>query len=183
MLLPPESEERLRRARLALNCAATENIVELCRQYLAALAEYRAELYKLPVRLGVDLWSGSCLWGDATNARKAIRSAIEQTTRERHGTEALLLSFTSLSGYEAVDTFNRRGYKGHTDWELRAGGVARFCGGVAGERMTVLEAVETAGLLRREEHVARLASSRASQTACRDPSPAEPLRDSEVNAR
>ena len=177
MLLSPELEERLRRARLALDGAAAENIVELCRQYLAVLAEYRAELYKLPDRLGIKRRSEPPSREDSDDVRTAIRAAIEQTTRERHGTEALLLSFTSVSGYEAAETFNRHGYKGHTDWELRAGGVARFCGVVAGERMTVLEAVETASLLRREEHVARVASARVGRTTRRDLSPAEPPRD------
>ena len=164
MMLSPELEERLGRARLALDGAAAENIIELCRQYLALLAEYRAELYKLPDRLGINQRARPPREG-VGDVRAAIRAAIEQTTRERHGSEALLLSFTSVSGYEAVDTFNRRGYKGHTDWELRAGGVAGFCG-VAGERITVLEAVETASLLRREEHIARVASARPSQTKC-----------------
>jgi hypothetical protein len=182
-MLLPELEERLRRARLALAGAASGNIIELCRQYLALLAEYRAELYKLPDRLGINHWSGPCLLEDVGNARKAIRAAIEQTTSERHGTEALLLSFTSLSGYEAVDTFNRQKYQGHDDWELRAGGVARFCGGVARERMTVLDAVETASLLRREEHIARCASARVRPTASHDVSPAEPPGVSEGSAR
>lgn len=178
-MLFPELEERLGRARLALEGAASGNIIDLCRQYLALLAEYRAELYKLPDRLGINQWSGSCLLEDVNNVRKAIRAAIEHTTRERHGTEALLLSFTSLTGYEAVDTFNRQKYQGHDDWELRAGGVARFCGGVAGERMTVLDAVETASLLRREEHIAGGASARVRPTASRDDSPAEPFGVSE----
>jgi hypothetical protein len=64
-----------------------------------------------------------------------------------------------LSGYEAVETLNRQKYKGHADWELRAGGVARYGGDCADERMTVLKAVNIAGLLRREEHVARNAAS------------------------
>lgn len=174
-MLLPDLEERLRRARLALAGAAAGNIVELCRQYLAVLAEYRAELYKLPAHLAIDHWSGPCLWEDITNARKAIRAAIEQNTRERHGTEALILSFTSLSGYEAVDTLNREQYQGHDDWELRAGGVARFCGGVAGERMTVLDAVETASLLRREEHIAGRAPAIGRLTTSHDVSPAEPF--------
>ena len=183
MLLSPELEERLSRARLALDGARAENIIELCRQYLAVLAEYRAELFKLPDRLGIGRRSESSSREGVGDLRGAIRAAIEQTTRQRHATEALLLSFTSVSGYEAVDTFNRRGYKGHTEWELRAGGVARFCGGVAGERMTVLEAVEAASLLRREEHVARVASARAGQTTYRDLSPAESLRGPEEKAR
>jgi hypothetical protein len=182
-MLLPDLDERLRRARLALAGAASGNIIELCRQYLALLAEYRAELYKLPDRLGINQWSGPCLWEDVGNARKAIRAAIEQTTRERHGTEALLLSFTSLSGYEAVDTFNRQTYQGHDDWELRAGGVARFCGGVACGRMTVLDAVETASLLRREEHITRGASACASPTTSPDVSLAEPSGVPEGSAR
>jgi hypothetical protein len=182
-MLLPELEERLSRARLALGGAESGNIVELCRQYLALLAEYRAELYKLPVRLGINQLSGACSSEDVGDARKAIRAAIEQTTSERHGTEALLLSFTSLSGYEAVDTFNRQKYQGHDDWELRAGGVARFCGGGARERMTVLDAVETASLLRREEHIARCASARVRPTASHDVSPAEPLGVPEGSAR
>ncbi|HLL77574.1 MAG TPA: hypothetical protein VK421_20120 [Pyrinomonadaceae bacterium] len=182
MLLSPELEERLSRARLALEGAASGNIIELCRQYLAVLAEYRAELLHLPDRLGLNRRAVSSL-PEGVDARAAIRAAIEQTTRGRHETEALLLSFTTVSGYEAAETFNRRGYKGHTDWEVRAGGVARFCGGVAGERMTLLEAVETASLLRREEHIDRVASARASRTTYHDVSPAVPPGDSEPSAR
>ena len=159
-------------ARHALDNATSDNIVGLCKQYLALLAEYRAELYKLPDALGVNQWSGPFLWEDVDNARKAIRAAIEKTTRERNGTEALLLSFTSVSGYEAVETFNRQKYKGYTDWELRAGGVVRFSGDIAGERMAVQEAVDTASLLRREEHIARSAASAGvGRTTCHDISP------------
>jgi hypothetical protein len=152
-MLPTETEDRLRRSRLALDGAAAENIIERCRQYLAALAEYRAELFKLPDKLGISPRSDSSP-PQSDEVRAAIRAAIEHATRERHATEALLLSFTSLSGYEAVATFNKHKYQGHDDWELRAGGVARFSGGVAGERMTVVDAVETASRLRREEHIA-----------------------------
>ena len=183
MVLSPELEERLRRARLALDGATAENIVELCRQYLAALAEYRTELFKLPDRLGIERRPESSSREDTDDVRAAVRAAIEQTTRERHETEALLLSLTTVSGYEAAETLNRCAYEGHTDWELRAGGVARFCGGVAGERMTVLEAVETASLLRREEYVARVASAGASRTTRQDVSPAVPPGDSEASAR
>ena len=181
-MLPTETEERLRRARLALDGAAAENVIELCRQYLALLADYRAELYKLPDRLGINRRPESSSREVGGDVRGAIRAAIEQTTRERHGTEALLLSFISISGHEAAETLNSRRYKGHADWELRAGGVARFCGGVAGERMTVLEAVETASLLRREEHIARVASARAGRLTGGDLSHAEQLSDPEGNS-
>src|SRR5215218_8099441 len=125
-MLFPALEDRLRRAARAFDGATTDNIVELCRQYLALLAEYRAELYKLPGTLGVNQRSGSVEREDYADARREVRAAIEKTTRERNRTEALLLSFVSVSGYEAVETFNKQKYLGHDDWELRAGGVARF---------------------------------------------------------
>lgn len=172
-MLFPALEDKLRHARHALDGATTDNILELCKRYLALLAEYRAELYKLPDMLGINQWSGSFLWEDVVNVRKAVRAAIENTTRERNGTETLLLSFTSVSGYEAVETLNRQKYKGYDDWELRAGGVARFSNNIAGERMTVLEAVDTASLLRREEHVARSAASARLSTTMRHGAPKE----------
>ena len=75
-----------------------------------------------------------------------VRAAIESITRERNEIEALLLSFTSVSGYEAVETLNRRKYKGDGDWELRAGKAAGCIGDFTDGRMTVLEAVDIAGL-------------------------------------
>jgi hypothetical protein len=154
-MLRPTLEEKLRNARLALNGAASENIIELCKQYLTLLAEYRAELYMLPRTL--DLHRGSrtqSARADVDDTRKAIRAAIEHTTRERVWAEALILSFTAISGYEAVETFNRQKYKGRDDWKLSAGG-AGFNGAAGVERMTIQEAVETASLLRREEHAAK----------------------------
>lgn len=61
-MLLPELEERLHRARCALDNATCDNIIGLCKQYLALLAEYRAELYKLPDALGLNQWSGSFFW-------------------------------------------------------------------------------------------------------------------------
>ena len=184
-MLFPELEERMHRARRALDNATSDNIIELCKQWLALLAEYRAELYKLPDVPGAGRRSESSSRKDVADARKAVRAAIERTTRERNETEALLFSFTSVSGYGAVETFNGQKYRGYDDWELRAGGVARFSGGgAAGERLSVQEAVETAGLLRREEHVARGAASAGAGPATGGAvSPAEPLRVFEGCAR
>lgn len=174
----------MQHARHALDKATSGNIIELCKQYLALLAEYRAELYKLTATSGSKRWPGPCLWEDGDNARKAIRVAIENITRERNRTEALLLSFTSVSGYEAVATFNGQKYKDYDDWELRAGGVVRLSGGTVGERMTIQEAVDTASLLRREAHITRTAASTgATPTMCPGISPAEPLRVSGGSAR
>ena len=158
MTLLQELEESRQHARRALDGATSDNIVELCKQYLAQLAVYRAGLFKLRDTLGINRPSGSLLPEGVGGLRKAVRAALENITRERNETEALLLSFTSVSGYEAVETLNRQKFKGHDDWELRAGGVARHTGEPAGERLTVLEAVNLACLLRREEHVARNAA-------------------------
>ncbi|HEV2913764.1 MAG TPA: hypothetical protein VGX92_10845 [Pyrinomonadaceae bacterium] len=166
-MLYPKLEAKLHHARHALESATGENISEFCKQYLALLAEYRSELYKLPGTPGINLWSESPLSSeDIDKTRKAVRVAIEKTTQERNRTAALLRSLTAVSGYEAVETLNRRKYKGHDNWELRAGGVG-FSGGGDGDRMTIQEAVETTSMVRREEYIAQKADSAgANLTMC-----------------
>lgn len=155
-MLSPELEEKLRKARLALDGAASDNIIELCKQYLGVLSLYRAELYKLPDKLELNPLSSSSQTRKAIEgARKAVRAAIEHTTVERNRTEMLLLSFTAVSGYEAAATLNSEKYKGRDTWELRAGGVG--CVDSPGKRMSVQEAVDTASLLRREAHITKTA--------------------------
>lgn len=149
----PQIEEKVNHAREALKSASPENIIELCKQYLAALAEYRSKLYELQwtSRTRQRFTSAS---EDPGLTRRTIRAAIEQTTKERHGTEMLLLSFTTVSGYEAVEIFNRQKYDGREDWELRSSGV-KSAGSSGGDLMTIQEAVDLAGLIRREEYVAQ----------------------------
>jgi hypothetical protein len=156
-MLHPALEENLCKARLALDGATSASIIELCKQYLALLAAYRVELYKLPDTVDLNPHSKSSSRESVDERRKEVRAAIEETTRERERAEALILSFTAVSGYGAVETFNRQKYKGRDDWKLGAGGVGTM-NGTDGQRMTIQEAVETASLLRREEHVARNAA-------------------------
>lgn len=156
-MLYPQLEEKLNHARLALKGATGENIVELCKQYLALLAEYRSKLYELQWTSRTRQRFASSSPENIAGTRKAIRAAIENTTKERNGTEILLLSFTTVSGYQAVEIFNRRKYAGRDDWELRASGV-KSTGISGGDLMTIQEAVDVAGLLRREEHVAQNAA-------------------------
>ena len=144
-MLYPQLEQRLQASKQALNRATSESIVEQCKQYLALLAEYRGRLYDSPSLT------------EEVPDRKTIRAAIETTTRERNRTQLLLLSFTTVSGYEAVEIFNQRKYEGHDDWELRASGV-KFRGGDDSDLMTIQEAVDIASLLRREEYVAQNAA-------------------------
>jgi hypothetical protein len=152
-VLFPQLEEKLQASRQALNSATSENIVDQCKQHLALLAEYRIQLYKLQDLPGVRQKSTPPLSGEVPD-REAIRAAIETTTHERNRTQVLLLSFITVSGYEAVEIFNQRSYEGHDDWELRAGGV-KFPGGDNSDLMTIQQAVDLASTLRRKDYVAQ----------------------------
>ena len=153
----PQLEEKLNHAKDALKRATSENLVELCKGYLAALAVYRSKLYELQWTSRTRQPSASSSPEPTVPTRKTIRAAIENTTKERHETEMLILSFTTLSGYEAVELFNRQKYQGHEDWELRSSGV-KSTGVSGGDLMTIQEAVDLASLLRREEYVAQNAA-------------------------
>ena len=153
-MLYPQLEQKLRVSKQAVNRATSESIVEQCKQYLALLTEYRSRLYELQRTPAVSQPSASPSLSEEVPDRKTIREAIESTTRERNRTQLLLLSFTTVSGYEAVEIFNQRKYEGHDDWELRASGV-KFRGGDDSDLMTIQEAVDLAGMLRREDHVAQ----------------------------
>jgi hypothetical protein len=150
----PQLEEKLNRAQEALKRATCENIIERCKGYLAVLAEYRSKLYELQWTSRTRQRFASSTPGDMALTRRTVRAAIENTTKERHGTELLLLSLTTISGYEAVEIFNRRNYGGRDDWELRSSGV-KSTGVLGSDVMTIQEAVDIASLLRREEYVAQ----------------------------
>ena len=153
-MLYPQLEQRLQASKQAVNRATSESIVEQCKQYLALLAEYRGRLFEFQGTRAVTQQPASPSLSEEIPDRKTIRAAIESTTRERHKTQLLLLSFTTVSGYEAVEIFNQRKYEGHDDWELRASGV-KFRGGDDTDLMTIQEAVDLAGMLRREDYVAQ----------------------------
>ena len=150
-MLYPELEEQLQESKNTLNRATSQNIIEHCKHHLELLANYRSKLYELQDTLGLDQASASKTVREVPD-RNAIREAIETTTHERNRTQILLLSFTTVSGYEAVEVFNQRKYEGHEDWELRSSGV-KFSGGGDGDLMTIQEAVDLASLLRREDYL------------------------------
>jgi hypothetical protein len=144
--------ESLIKAEYALGQATTENIIELCGDYLKALSEYRDELYKLQGIPKIDLKQPSTLAKELSeHVRKAIRSALEITTRERNQTESLLESFTSISGYQAINTFNRLKYKDFDNWQLGANSIHPQNNSEI--KMTMQEAVDTASLLRRKAYI------------------------------
>jgi hypothetical protein len=82
-MLFPALENKLRGAVHAFDAATADNIVGLCKQYLALLAEYRAELYKLPGTLGVNQWSGLSL-RHSGRRRRASRRTDAPPTQENH---------------------------------------------------------------------------------------------------
>ncbi len=171
-MLFPALEERVSKAALAIAEASSETIIERCQRYLELLNEYRRELLMLPTTLELDprATSSSSPEEIGTN-RKTVRLTVENTTQERNRIEALLRSFTAVSGYEAVETLNSRKYQGHADWELKASGV-RSASSVNssngnpsstnsnGEILSIQDAVATASLLRREAYLAQVSISR-----------------------
>lgn len=148
-------EERMSCAKQLLELATSENIIERCQQYLVLLSDYLNELYKFRGTPEINKNEQSPLLRSAIEkVRKEIRASVEAITGERNRIEALLKSFTAISGYDALETFNQSCYKGFNDWELKAGGI-RFGGGAEADKISIQEAVVTASLLRRENYVTR----------------------------
>lgn len=153
---PELNEELMLAAKEAMETAKSDNIVDRCQKYLILLDNYRNELYKFRGSPEINRELKFSLPSEAVNnLRKQIRADVEKTTRERNKVELLLKSFTSISGYEAVETLNRLQYKELDDWELKAGGVKSISSSDNG-RLSIQDAVELAGLLRREEYTNRL---------------------------
>lgn len=164
-MLFPALAERVSNAGLAIDQANSETLVELCQKYLELLNEYRRELLMLPSALDLDPKAPSASSPEQVNTnRKTVRLTVENTTQERNRIEALLRSFTAVSGYEAVETLNSRKYQGHADWELKASGVRPASGDSASTleaaALSIHDAVATASLLRREAYLAQFCTSR-----------------------
>jgi hypothetical protein len=146
--------EQLLKAEVALGGATADNIVQLCRDYLRMLSEYRDQLYELRGIPEINLAQSSSLGRELIEqSRNAVRAAVEITVREHNSTHALLGSFVSIKAHEAAETFNTLAYKDATNWETFSGGVCS-ANGTTDVQMTVEEAVETAGRLRRDAYVA-----------------------------
>lgn len=137
-------------AELAFAMANSGDIVELCRNYLFCLSRYRDQLLALKEIPEIDLREPSSFNRELTDqARKAVRSAMEEMTKKRTYFNALLTSFVAISGYEAAITMNAVRFKGFDNWEVYSGGV-RLKGGREDTRLKMDEAVKAASLLRRE---------------------------------
>lgn len=146
--------ENILNAEIALQQATSENVVQLCRDYLALLSIYRDRLYELRGAPEICLQQPSAIARELVEqTRKAIRTSVEITTKARNEIEFLLKSLTSINGFEAATTFNRLKYQGFDNWEVKAGGL-RLKNETGDKRMSIQEAVDTAGRLRREAYIA-----------------------------
>lgn len=118
--------ERLLKAELALNEAAADDIIELCRTYLDLLAGYRDHLRGLRDIPEINLSQASTLGRELVEqARKAVRDSVEITVREHNRASALLDSFTSITNREAAETFNVLKYHDADNWKASSLGVHR----------------------------------------------------------
>lgn len=143
--------EDVLKAASELETATIDNVVERSKAYLKMLTRYRNELHELggipemnfaeQTRLGRELIEQS---------RKAVRAAIEVTVSERNRVESLLESFTLINGTDAADTFNRLKHRDMIGWKLSGGSV---CVSGNKDRISIQDAVTTAGLLRRKAYI------------------------------
>jgi hypothetical protein len=134
--------------------ATSDNIDQLCREYIAVLDAYRSQLLDLRNIPEINYNENSALGRELiSQSRTAVKAAIEVTVTAHYFVEALLESFTVISGWAAVETLNRLFYDGSTEWELRSGHiVSRRAEPDAS--IPIAEGVEVAGRLRREAYVA-----------------------------
>lgn len=145
--------EKLNNAEFSLNKAGSENVVEVCQQYLKLLTEYRDDLYKFRGTQEINPHPSSALLAELVEqTQKVIRTEEETIIQKSKQIESLLNSFITISGYEAVQTFNRLEYKGFNDWELRESEV-RLKDDLNSLKFTVQEAIEIASELRRKAFV------------------------------
>ena len=145
--------EDLVAAENALSEATADNLVELCRTYLTRLSEFRDRLFALKGNPEIDRKNPAAIGPELIDeARTAVRTALEVTTEKRNRTEALINSFTSITGYEATATFNKLKYKGFDSWECYSGG-SRLKYVYADKGLNMEETIEIASLLRREAYI------------------------------
>lgn len=145
--------EDLVAAENALSKATADDLVELCRNYLTRLSEFRDRLFELRGGPEIDRKNPAMLGTEAIDeARNTVRIALETTTEKRNRTEALLNSLTAITGYEATATFNKLKYKGFDSWELYSGG-SRLKYVYADRGLNMEETIEMAARLRREAYV------------------------------
>ena len=140
--------KKLIRAEADMRAGTPDEIVAQAQDYLFLLEEYvdRLRTLKGIPRVG-DAGQSPFALELIEQIRGAVRSAIEHATSERNRIESLITSFTMVSGWSAVETFNMLGYRNACDWAL-VGTQVRAAS--QGANMNITDAVAEAKRLRRE---------------------------------
>ena len=142
--------KQLLQAEADMRAGTPDNVMAHAEDYLLLLDTYLARLrdFKRIPRIA-DAGRSPFARELVEQIRGAVRVAIENATSERNRIESLISSFTTVSGWSAVETFNLLGYRNACDWELIGTQVRNAS---KGANLSVTDAVLEAKRLRREAY-------------------------------
>ena len=141
--------EPLRQADNEMRSGTPEDVLGHAECYLRLLDEHMNALRKLKRDPNAEVPTSPEAQGLTDQIRSAVRCEIEGTTSERNRIVTLIESFTNVTGWSAAGTLNQHNFRGACDWELVGTGVKSISNGAS---MGILEAVEEAKRLRREDY-------------------------------
>ena len=142
--------KELIQAEADMRAGTPDEIVARAEDYLILLEEYVAKLRTLKgIPRVADAMHSPFALELVDQVRGAVRSAIENATSERNRIETLITSFTEVSAWSAVDTFNLVHYREASDWALVGTHVRALSNG---DDMSIPDAVDEAKRLRREAY-------------------------------
>ena len=140
--------EQLLQADADMRAGTPDDVVAHAESYLLLLEEHIVRLRDLKgIPRAGDAMQSPFARELVEQIRGAMRSAIEHATSERNRIESLISSFTMVSGWNAVETFNLLAYRNACDWELIGTHVRTIS---QGANMSISDAVLDAKRLRRE---------------------------------
>src|SRR5687767_9143593 len=127
----------LRQADDEMRKGTPDDVVEHAEAYLRLLEEHMNGLRKVKWDPSNGQVAQSSMAREITyQIRSAVRCEIEGTTSERNRVGTLIESFTMVSGWSAVETFNLHNFRNACDWELVGTGVKSISDGAS---MTIVE--------------------------------------------
>ena len=142
--------KQLIRAESDMRAGTPDDVVVHAESYLILLEEHLVRLRDLKgIPRNGDAMQSPFAMELVEQIRGAIRSAVVLTGSERNRIESLISSFTTVSGWSAVETFNLLAYRDACDWELIGTHVRTIS---RGANMSVTDAVLEAKRLRREAY-------------------------------
>ena len=138
------------KAEIELEDATAVDVLERAKVYFALLCAFKRQLQTF-AQMSAMRGPGTARSRPAERPVDPIATAIDVVESEIVRVDRLIVSFTTISAWEAAQIFNRVGYRGSSEWEAAANEVRTTIGT---ERMPAENAVEAAGLLLREEYAA-----------------------------